>query len=188
MRVPQSYTATIVSMFVTGLSVMAIGQNQIGQEKSPIKNQEPTALIMTIRSDKNLCKTKESITLEVLLRNSSKNPLYLYADLDWGVSASLSLWVRDTISGKDVSQHVIADAQTPPPSSKEAFIKLLPEHIYGVVLKSTLDDLNITQKGSYELRAEYHSPIPSDMGFELPIWGRERGSTLSNRIVIKVEE
>ena len=96
--------------------------------------------------------------------------------------------LKDAVSGKDVSQEFIADAPPPPPVSRDAFVKLLPSHIYGVVLTARLAQFNVQKNGTYELVAEYHSPIPSRMSFGLPIWSREKGAVPSNRVTIQVGE
>ena len=67
-------------------------------------------------------------------------------------------------------------------------MKLLPDHVFGVVFTLTMKDFNLRQKGTYEVTAEYHSPIPASMSFGLPIWSREMGVVPSNRITIKVVE
>jgi hypothetical protein len=52
-------------------------------------------------------------------------------------------------------------------------VKLPPDHVFGVVLRSKLAQLNVQKSGTYKLLAEYHSPIPSNLNFGLPIWSRE---------------
>lgn len=164
------------------------GQSPATSAKVGGMAHEEPPLVVRLKTDRNSYKLGDKITVRVLLTNRSKSPLYLYAALDWGESASLSLWVKDTVSGKDVPEEFIADALPPPPASRDAFIKLLPDHIYGVVLVSSLADLNIREKGAYELTAEYHSPVPSSMSFGLTIWGREKGSVPSNMVKITVNE
>jgi hypothetical protein len=149
---------------------------------------EESPLEVTLKTDRDSYKLGDEISIQVLLTNRSKSPVYIYAPLDWGESASLSLWLKDTVSGKDVSEEFIADALPPPPSSKDAFIKLLPNHVYGVMLRSKLAQLNLQKSGAYELVAEYHSPIPASMNFGLPIWSREKGAAPSNRVMITVGE
>jgi|SRR5882724_4608731 len=150
--------------------------------------QEQNALPLEVRlkTDRRAFKLKEKITIEVLLINRSKAPLYLYGALDWGESASLSIWLKDSVSGKDIPQEFIPDALSPPPTSKEAFIKILPNHVYGVVFTCPLAELNVRRRGTYELVAEYHSPVPSSMSFGLPIWSREDGPVVSDRVTITV--
>lgn len=162
------------------------GQSKTASARVEGMPHENTSLVVTLSTDKSSYKLGDKVAVEVLLTNTSKGPLYLYAALDWGESASLSLWVKDAVSGKDVPEEFIADALPPPPVSKDVFVKLLPDHVYGVVLTSNLADLNIRKTGSYELVAEYHSPIPSSMGFGLPIWSRESGTISSNRVTITV--
>jgi hypothetical protein len=139
-----------------------------------------------LRTDKDSYKAGENIIIEVLLTNRSGASFYVYNNLDWGESASLSLWIKDESTGKSVPQHFYADALTPPPNSKADFMKLLPRHVYGVVLKTTLDELGLGKSGKYELIVNYHSPIPARFGFGLPIWGKEKGSISSKPVVIAV--
>jgi hypothetical protein len=149
---------------------------------------EASPLELTLRTDRDSYKLGDNITVHVLLTNRSKSPIYIYATLDWGESASLSLWLKDAVSGKDVPKEFIADALPPPPDSKDAFVKLLPDHVYGVVLRSKLAELNVQKSGTFELVAEYHSPIRSSMNFGLPIWSREKGAVPSNPVTITVGE
>jgi hypothetical protein len=179
----------LCALFFVGLSVGTIsGQSPASSAKVVGMPHEGSPLELTLRTDKDSYKLGDNITVQVLLTNRSKSPVYLYATLDWGESASLSLWLKDVVSGKDVPEEFIADALPPPPGSKDAFVKLLPDHVYGVVLKSKLAQLNVQKSGTYELVAEYHSPIPSSMNFGLPIWSREKGTVPSNRVTIKVAD
>jgi len=164
------------------------GQSSASSAKVGGMTHEGSPLEVTLKTDRDSYKLGDEITVQVLLTNRSKSPLYIYAALDWGESASLSLWLKDAVSGKDVPEEFIADALPPPPGSKDAFVKLLPDHVYGVVLRSKLAQLNVQKSGTYELLAEYHSPIPSSMNFGLPIWSREKGAVPSNRVTIAVGE
>lgn len=163
------------------------GQSSAGGAKVGGMKHELSPLEMNLKTDRASYNLRDEIAIQVLLTNRSKSPLYIYASLDWGESASLSLWLKDA-SGKDVSQEFIADALPPPPSSKDAFVKLLPDHVYGVVLRSKLAELNVQKSGRYELIAEYHSPIPASMSFGLPIWSREKGAISSNQVTITVRK
>lgn len=164
------------------------GQSSASSAKVGGMTHEGSPLEVTLKTDRDSYKLGDEITVQVLLTNRSKSPLYIYAALDWGESASLSLWLKDAVSGKDVPEEFIADALPPPPGSKDAFVKLLPDHVYGVVLRSKLAQLNVQKSGTYELLAEYHSPIPASMNFGLPIWSREKGAVPSNRVTITVGE
>jgi len=179
----------VFALVFAGLSIgTTSGQSSAGSTKFGGISHQESPLEVTLKTDRDSYKLGDEITVQVLLTNRSKSPLYIYAALDWGESASLSLWLKDAVSGKDVPEEFIADALPPPPGSKDAFVKLLPDHVYGVVLRSKLAQLNVQKSGTYELVAEYHSPIPSSMNFGLPIWSREKGAVPSNRVTITVGE
>lgn len=179
----------LCALVFAGLSVgTTSGQSPASGAKVGGMAHEESPLEVTLKTDRDSYKLGDEISIQVLLTNRLKSPVYIYAPLDWGESASLSLWLKNTVSGKDVPEEFIADALPPPPSSKDAFIKLLPNHVYGVVLRSKLAQLNVQKSGTYELVAEYHSPIPASMNFGLPIWSREKGAVPSNRVTITVGE
>ncbi|SRR6266481_4773191 len=154
---------------------------------NPTHNADRQYLQVTLITDRNSYRLGETIKFTVLLANNSPEAIYLFGNLDWGESASLSLWLKDAVSGKDINADFIADAPSPPPASKDAFIKLLPHHVYGVGLNAKLADLNILKGGKYQLVVEYHSPVPLNMGFGLPIWSREKGSVSSIPVTITVD-
>ena len=113
-----------------GGAVLAQSQNKT--TKSEAKRDETASsrqqhgrprLDVELRTDKSSYKLADVITFEVLLTNRSRVPIYLYSDLDWGESASLSIWLKDAASGKDVPELFIHDALTPPPTSKDDFVK-----------------------------------------------------------------
>lgn len=179
----------VCALVLGGLSIGTTwGQSSAGGAKVGSMAHEGSPLEVTLKTDRDSYKLGDEISVQVLLTNRSKSTLYIYAPLDWGESASLSLWLKDAVSGKDVPEEFIADAMPPPPGSKDAFVKLLPDHVYGVVLRSKLAQLSVQKSGAYELVAEYHSPIPSNMNFGLPIWSREKGAVPSNRVTITVGE
>ena len=189
LRIPEYLACLLCALVFAALSVgTTSGQSSASGAKVGGMVHEGSPLEVTLKTDRDSYKLGDEISVQVLLTNTSKSPLYIYAPLDWGESASLSLWLKDAVSGKDVPEEFIADALPPPPGSKDAFVKLLPDHIYGVVLRSKFAQLNVQKSGTYELVAEYHSPIPSSMNFGLPIWSREKGAVPSNRVTITVSE
>lgn len=179
----------VYALVFAGLSVgTTSGQSSASSAKVGGMAHEGSRLEVTLKTDRDSYKLGDEITVRVLLTNKSRSPLYIYAPLEWGESASVSIWLKDALSGKDVPEYFIPDALTPPPGSKDDFVKLLPDHVFGVVFTSTLKDFNVRQKGTYEITAEYHSPIPASMNFGLPIWSREKGAVFSNRVTITVGE
>jgi hypothetical protein len=179
----------VSALAVVGLSIGTTwGHFSVGSGKVLSVAHEASPLEVTLKTDRDSYKLGDEISVQVLLTNRSKSPIYIYAPLDWGESASLSLWLKDTVSGKDVPEEFIADALPSPPDSRDAFVKLLPNHLYGVVITTRLAELNVQKSGAYELVAEYHSPIPASTNFGLPIWSREKGAVPSNRVTITVGE
>jgi len=145
-------------------------------------------LTVSVIADKREYRLGDKIAFEVLLTNQSNVPVYLYAYLARGESASLSVWFKDVVSGKVIPQTVVADSITPPPPSKNVFVQLLPWHVYGVVVKSGLADFGVEKEGKYQLMVQYHSPVPSSRSFGLPIWSAEDGPLSSDDVTITVRE
>jgi hypothetical protein len=156
------------------------------QAANSTKESRVLPLRVAIGIDKSSYQLSDSVTFNVLLINQSQASVYLFAELDWGESASLSLWVKNATTGKGVTGSFIADAPSPPPSSRDAFIKLQPHHLYGLTLTTTLKELGIQQHGRYTLVVKYHSPVPSAMNFGLPIWSYEDGAVSSDPVTITV--
>lgn len=187
LRISEYSACLLCTLVLTVLWVSTTsGQSLTSGAKVGGVTKEGSPLDVMLETDRQSYKLGQQISIRVLVTNTSKSPVYIYAPLDWGESASLSLWLKDAVSGKDVPEEFVADALPPPPGSKDAFVKLLPDHVYGVVLKSKLAELNVQKSGTYELVTEYHSPIPESMNFGLPIWSREKGSVRSNRVTIRV--
>jgi hypothetical protein len=172
--------------FLFALASLLVGTAFTQSQEGIGHDQQSSRVDVALRTDKSSYRLGDEITFDVLLTNNSRVPVYLYSFLARGESASLSLWPKDAITGKDIPQVVIADSITPPPTSKDDFIKLLPRHVYGVVIKTTLANLNVQKNGTYEFVAEYHSPIPSSRSFGFPIWSSEMGRVSSNRVTITV--
>ncbi len=144
--------------------------------------------LLLVRTDSVSYRLGGSIRLEVLIANQSTSTYYIYSPLEWGESANLALVIRHLDSGTEVHSAFIADALTPPPVSERSFIRLLPNHFYGLIERLSLQELNLTKAGSYKLAVVYHSPVPKKVGFSLPIWGREQGQVVSNELVISVRQ
>jgi len=148
--------------------------------------QKKGPLVVKLETDRLVYLHNERIHLRVLLTNVSSERLYIPIPLDWGESASLSLWASDAVSKKEVQGGFLADAPTPLPKKREDFVQLLPNHILGVSDQISLEDLNLNRQGKYELHVNYHSPVPSEFNLGLPIWSKEEGPIRSNIVTIEV--
>lgn len=152
-------------------------------------NKDDTCpLKLAISVSQKTCRADEDIDVEVVLSNQSLKPIYLYSPLEWGESASISIWLKDADTGKEVGTTFIADAQTPPPRSKDDFVRILGNHLFGVKYKVSLKDFDLKKGKRYDLFAEYHSPVPKQFGFGLAIWSREMGTVASKAARISIKD
>ena len=174
------------AMVLAGLTVVPTAAQSSRGGAGGERVAQVAPLQVTLSTDRNSYKVGDEVSIQVLLTNRSKSAFYVYDHLDWGESASLSIWLKDQDSGEHVTGDFLADAITPPPSSEDQFVKVLPDHVYGVVVRTTIAELNLRKTGTYELTAEYHSPIPAKFSFGLPVWSRESGRVPSNRVTITV--
>jgi len=102
-------------------------------------------LKVTLTADRYVLPIGSDVTVRVLLTNTAASTIYLYGSLDWGEGSSLSLWLRDDATGREVSEILIPDDVPPPPTSASAFVRLMPGYTYGVSLRCRLSDLNIVK-------------------------------------------
>jgi hypothetical protein len=177
-------TVRLVLAFSIAAVVGSVLTSSVPMQGGDIKKDVP--LLVTLRTDKSVYLPKERIHLQVLLTNVSSKRLYVPLPLDWGESASLSLWASDSVSKKEVQGSFLADAVTPLPEKREDFVQLLPNHILGVSDQISLEDINLNRPGKYDLYVNYHCPVPAEFNFGLPIWSREQGSIRSNVVTIEV--
>jgi hypothetical protein len=155
------------------------------QHSARTKQGENRRLIVNIKTDKSVYRVADTLFLETAIENAGKEKVGLYGDLSWGMSSSLSLWIRDS-KGKDVEPSFLDDELTPPPTSRDQFFYLQPGHFFGVRRNDSIPSLNIAKPGKYTLMVHYHSPIPKDFSFGMDIWSREDESVESSPIVIEI--
>ena len=143
-------------------------------------------LAVSLDVDRTSAHLNDSIVLTVLVKNTSKEPIFLYGNLAWGMSSSLFLFVTDE-NGKPVPITYLDDALPPTPSraDKNLFIKLNPQHIFGTNRTDTLSDL-VPKPGVYYLQVEYHGPLPRRFAAGTPAWGVESPRIESNKVRIEV--
>jgi hypothetical protein len=148
--------------------------------------QKAHALELALAVDKRRYKPSDELKLQVMLINPSNKPVYVFRTLDWGVSASLSLQVRDA-SGKQIEPEFAPDAQTyDSPDDKSAFVKLGPDHFLGANFPASIKFLNLTRPGKYSISVEYTSPFSTAEVELKPFLGKDNGSLSSNVVWIEV--
>jgi hypothetical protein len=145
------------------------------------------AICLKIKMGKQIYNRNGLAKIEISLINKSKNIIYFYYPLDQGESASISFWLKDVNTGKNALNEFIADAMPPPPVSRKEFFKLNPGDARSVMMSFNLSQVLLKKGATYDLVAEYHSPISKRQSFGLPIWSRENGVISSNHFQLKIE-
>ena len=103
------------------------------------------------------------------------------------MSAGLVINVFD-VGGRKIGPVFFYDAILPPPNAGDsaAFIKLNPDHSFGMRLREKVSNL-VAEPGVYFLEAEYHSPIPESYARRLKnVWGISKPVIRSARFRIEV--
>jgi hypothetical protein len=160
----------------------AAGSNE--RKEDSADERKVKGLVVSLVPDKLKFKPTEEIKLQVLLTNSTNEIMYVFGTLDFGLSAGLTLHLRDAF-GKEVKPEASADALTPPLSPDDV-VKLLPDHFHGANFVSTLKFLNLSRPGKYSIFVDYHSPISASDVKVSPFWGKERGTITSNVVHVEV--
>lgn len=154
-------------------------------EKAALINS-PSGLSVSLIAQKHRYKRNDQLKFDVMLTNSGKNAVYVFGELNWGISSSLMLRVRDA-SGKEIQPvGPFDDLTLASPTDKSAFVKLLPYHFLGTSFSSPLDVLNLNKPGKFEIFVEYHSPFAATDVPLSPFWGKENGTLRSNVVELEV--
>ena len=183
----QSVICTVAfCMLFTGRAKAETPVGKGGGSMSVFDSKQKHGIIVKISTEKMEYRLGDKLKLEVLIKNISPKDMFIYNELDWGESSSFSLWVKDARTGKDVVGQHLADALPPPPSSKDQFTKLVPGYSFGFESNWMIKEINIDKPGDYLLEVVYHSPVPPEFAFGLPVWSTEMGKVGSNVVKIHV--
>jgi hypothetical protein len=172
-----------IFLFVTSVgSLLSLSQDR-NQTIKP-------ALALSIRSAQSSYSIKENIRLEIQVENVSKDSLLIWRSWGWGVGrTNVRVFDRD---GKEVFTDFLADQIPPPPRSSD-FIEVKPHEFFGIELDESATHF-VRTPGTYDIFVEYTSSLPEKFIRDslqlpnLPIWAREQGTIVSNRIRIVVSK
>jgi hypothetical protein len=93
-------------------------------------------------------------------------------------------------NGKEVFTNFLAD-QVPPPPRDTDFVQLGYGEFFGKRLSEHATDL-VNTPGTYDILVEYTSAVSEDWARKyvqlpkLPLWSREKGTIVSNRVRIEI--
>jgi hypothetical protein len=145
-------------------------------------------LAVSIRSPESSYNIKENVRLEIQLQNVGDESLLLCRSWGWGVGRT---YVRVFDSrGKEVFTSFLADELPPPPQDKD-FLQLNPNEFFGIRLSEDATHF-LKTPGTYDIFVEYTSTVSEEWVHKylrlphLPLWSRDRGTVVSNKIRIEV--
>ncbi len=175
-----------------GIAIFAVAflSGAIAPSRFSAQKEEPVRpeLSAAIRSPEPAVGTKQNIRLEIRLENGGNESLLLWRSWGWGVGRTY-VRVFDS-AGKEVFTTFLAD-QIPPPPDKGDFIELKPHEFFGIQLDEAATHF-VNVPGVYDILVEYTCPLSEEFIRKsvqlprLPLWGRERGTIVSNKIRVEV--
>jgi len=130
-------------------------------------------------------KVGQVIRVHINLINKSDDVVFIPSFLEWGLSASFSVSVRDETIGKDLDCG-FGDALAPPPISARDFIKLRPDYSYGQILNIELPISTMIVGHVYRVKTSYHSPISNKFKSDISFISHEDGEVDGSGVTFEV--
>jgi hypothetical protein len=165
-------------------SVATVGSPRLSGAQQPAA----PALSVSVRSTESSYYIKGNIRLEIQIENVGSESLLVWRHPGWGVGR-INVRVFDS-SGKEVFTTFLAD-EIPPPPRENDFIVLEGGEFFGTHLSEVATHF-VNTPGAYDIFVEYTSPLPEEYLRKsiqlphLPLWSRERGTIVSNRVRIDI--
>ena len=146
-------------------------------------------LSVSLRSVKSSYSIKENISLEIQLENVGTESLLVCRKWGWGVGR-MDVRVFDS-KGKEVFTTNLAD-EIPPPLREKDFIELREGDFFGIRLSEDATHF-VNTPGTYDFFVDYTSIVTEEWVRKLklpplPLWSRERGRIVSNKVKIEVTQ
>lgn len=154
------------------------------------KQSSKPSLSVAVRTAKMSYGIKENINLEIQLENVGTESLLLCRNLGWGVGRT-DVRVLDS-AGKEVNTTFLAD-EVPPPPRDQDFIELRPNEFFGIRLTEIATHF-VNSPGTYNFFVVYSSSVSEEWARRYvklppqPLWSRERGAIVSNKLRIEITE
>lgn len=158
------------------------------QEKNEraVVEQRLSGLGLSLVAHKRRYKRGDQFKVDVMLKNSREEDVYVFGTLEWGYSASLMFHIRDA-SGKEIEPLLVPDSPPYAPlDDRGAFVTLRPDHFLGTSYFAPLKLMNLTRPGKYSIFVEYNSPISTAEVDLKPFFGKESGPLKSNVVYFEV--
>ena len=181
------------AVMLLNLIVISLVGNPIGATSTCRENttaaapQARKAIELSVKLDRTVYNLQGAARLTISLKNVSQEPVAFFSDIGWGVSSSLTMYVRES-NGKFLHNSLVSDARDRPPFSETDFTTLKPDEEF--ILKSWLDmeSEGITSPGEYIVVVNFHTPVEREFAPKnLKTWVKEDG-TLSGSFAFKVTQ
>jgi hypothetical protein len=159
-----------------------------GKERIMKPRDQVKVFLITDRASPSF---RDSLVIDVGLRNDGPDDVYIFQGLAWGPGGGLVLHLRNQ-DGAEIPPVVFDDTVMAPPRSQHdstMFIRLEEGNFFGIRRELPLKDL-VKAPGKYSLQVEYRSPA-SLHSFDkklqsLPALWQEDPSIFSNEVPIDV--
>ncbi|MEO5822725.1 MAG: hypothetical protein ABIT71_19630 [Vicinamibacteraceae bacterium] len=127
----------------------------------PVNAQPPhtRGAALFLRTDRSQYSLRDTIVIEVGVRNDGQQPLYVHNRMAWGMGGGLVLWLRDD-HGEAIDKVLRDDTMLPPPPEEDLslFAKVLPGMFLGT--RRAMEARNLVRKaGRYTIQVEYRSSL-----------------------------
>ena len=153
--------------------------------------QKEPKLGVNLASQQVTYSLRSDIQLTVVRENVGQGELLVPRQWGWGVMRT-NIRVFDAM-GHEVRTDFLADELPPPPRPYD-FVLLGPGEFLGTHIGGPAKQF-VNKPGEYEFVVDYNSYLSEDyareamkMPSEVPFWSRERGTTTSSRIKLRVTE
>jgi hypothetical protein len=174
----------VVASFVT---MSAAGGSAVSGSAQPFQTRSASVFLRTDRSQYSL---RETIVIDVGVRNDGREPIYVYNRMTWGMSGGLVLWLRDDKG--QIIESVLRDdtiMEPPPPDDPSIFAKLRPGMFIGTRRKLEAR-LLVRRAGRYTIQVEYRAAVSRDYVHAdqraLPALWRESSSIWSEKATLDI--
>lgn len=143
--------------------------------------------------DKEKYTLRESMVLDVGIRNDGDSSIFLYKNVAWGYGGGFVLHIKNQ-AGMEVAPIMRDDTMLPPPASfndSNIFVEVAPDNFFGARRVLRLSNI-IKNPGRYTVQVEYNNPLScSIMSIELrrlPVLWHEDKSLVSNKVSFEVTQ
>lgn len=150
---------TAVPLSIVSQSVRSETQAGLLRKKEPMSAHVAKIRILTNKSRYSL---RESVELDVAIRNEGDSPIYLDRRMFWGYGGGLHLDIRDQ-QGTSIGPSVRDDAIMPPPSQDDPLplVRIDEWHFFGTTRLLPIQEY-FFKPGKYVLRVKYTSWLDRD--------------------------